>query len=75
MQYVQIDVIEMPACRFNGRDYTNILVIEDLYSHFLFVKALFGVPEPDQIVFERGGPIEASYRKKFFDKRKKCSKR
>ena len=25
--------------------------------------------------FKRGGPIEANYRKKFFDKRKKCSKR
>lgn len=50
MKYVQIDVIEMPLCRFNAREYTNVLVIVDLYSNFLFVKALVGVPEPDQIV-------------------------
>uniref|UniRef100_A0A914DJA7 Uncharacterized protein n=1 Tax=Acrobeloides nanus TaxID=290746 RepID=A0A914DJA7_9BILA len=50
MQYVQIDVIEMPACRFNGRDYTNILV-----RHLVDVFGSFSVPEG----FRSGSPQKA----------------
>uniref|UniRef100_A0A915DEW8 C2H2-type domain-containing protein n=1 Tax=Ditylenchus dipsaci TaxID=166011 RepID=A0A915DEW8_9BILA len=49
MQYVQIDIIEMPETKYrHGTKYSNALVVTDMFSKFMFGRSLIDGDENDQ---------------------------
>ncbi|KAL3985129.1 hypothetical protein ACH3XW_37345 [Acanthocheilonema viteae] len=50
MQYVQIDMVEMECSEYGDRCYTMALIVTDLYSHFVFGRALAEAPDTSLLV-------------------------
>ncbi|VDK85625.1 unnamed protein product [Litomosoides sigmodontis] len=50
MQYVQIDMVEMECSEYGERCYTMALIVTDLYSHFVFGRALAEAPDASLLV-------------------------
>ncbi|CAG9531603.1 unnamed protein product [Cercopithifilaria johnstoni] len=50
MQYVQIDMVEMECSEYGERCYTMALIVTDLYSHFVFGRALAEAPDTSLLV-------------------------
>ncbi|CAD6186942.1 unnamed protein product [Caenorhabditis auriculariae] len=66
MQYIQIDVVEMDLVEYRNNTYESILVVTDMFSGFVFGRALqnenFGVPMITRYLMEilgSYGPPEA----------------